>query len=181
MQKTEVNSNYNKIIVKVIKYYLVVLLLFYLLTCILSIIFGLVYIQNNKSDSKRLNDYRLNSTSVDNNSTRLITEKVVKHAVGQVLMESTIAVIGLIGLFKENYWILLLFACIVTVDNAITWMLAPLTKTASLTLISLGLIFMIPLYVLVFMLRTSNKKIVILSNPIYTKTNAKENNEMQKY
>jgi hypothetical protein len=146
-----------------------------LLGAFIFLIFGLSFIkqlkQDNNYEEKQQNitstyDFYIYSDG-NNNSTLKINENLMKQLIGRVLMESTIVLIGLIGKIKENYYLVVIFAVIMTIGYIITWMITPLIMAASVTVITISLLVLIPTYLMVYFLAIQRINVNVMTNPIY--------------
>ncbi len=169
------SSPQRSITFKVTKYFLIVLLSLQLLGAFISLSFGLWFFEQLKHDNNYEEKQQNITSNYDlyiysdgnNNSTLKISENYIKQVIGRTLMESTIVLIGLLGIIKENYYLVLIFAAIVTIGNVITWMITPLTMTVSVTVITINLLVLIPTYLMIYLLAMQRNNVNIMTNPIY--------------
>jgi hypothetical protein len=159
---------------KVTKYFLIILLSLHLLGAFISLIFGLSFIKQLKHDNYEEKQQNITSTydlyiysDGNNNSTLKISQNYIKQVIGRALMESTIVLIGLIGIIKEKYYLVLIFAAIITMGDVITWIITPLTMTASVTVITISLLVLIPAYLMVYLLAMRRNNGNVITNTIY--------------
>jgi hypothetical protein len=160
---------------KVTKYFLIVLLSLQLLGTFIFLIFGLSFIKQLKHDNNYEEKQQNITSNYDlyiysdgnNNSTFKISENYIKQTIGSVLMESTIVLIGLIGIIKENYYMVVIFAAIVTMGIVITCIITPLTMTVSVTVITVILLILEPTYLMVYLLAMQRNNVNVITNPIF--------------
>ena len=143
--------------ITVLKINLIILIVIYNILAVISIILGLSFV-GDLEDLKSTKYQDLDYDRLQETSKRMIdiTEQYVRQTLGHILMEVGFDLLGLFAIYWENFWLVLMYALIGTIENVVLCLTAPMSlhsgSTQFLVVIGIDSIFLIPVYLFLYLL-----------------------------